>query len=62
VPAAAPAVLAIILVATGVCLAHLYGVSGIPACQVHADCVALVSNFTSEVRASAPTQRCPASA
>jgi hypothetical protein len=51
--AAALAVLAIILVITGLRLAHLYGASGIPGCQVHGDCAALVSNFTSEVRASA---------
>jgi hypothetical protein len=52
VAAAALAVLAIILVVTGLRLAHLYGASGVAACQVHGDCGALVDNFTSEVRAS----------
>jgi hypothetical protein len=50
--AAALTGLAIILVITGLRLAHLYAVSGIPACQVHGDCAALVSNFTNTVRAS----------
>jgi ABC-2 family transporter protein len=53
VAAAALAALAVILVITGLRLAHLYGVSGIPACHAHGDCAALVNNFTSAVRANA---------
>jgi ABC-type transport system involved in multi-copper enzyme maturation permease subunit len=48
--AAALAVAAIALAATGPHLASLYATSGIPACHAHGDCDTLASNFVSQLK------------
>jgi hypothetical protein len=54
--AAALAVLAIALAVTGPHLAHLYGASGLAACQAHGNCGSLVTAFTDEVKTSTPDE------
>jgi hypothetical protein len=44
---------AIVLLATGFGLAHLYTSSGLPGCQPHATCVNAIQNFTHQLRGSA---------
>jgi hypothetical protein len=53
VTAAALAVLAVVLLITGLQLAHLYDLSGLATCQAHGDCGSLTTRFTSEVNATA---------
>jgi len=47
------AVLAVILVVTGLHVAHLYNASGIAACQGHGSCGTLASKFISELKGTA---------
>jgi hypothetical protein len=53
VAAAALAVFAVVLVITGVQLAHLYDSSGLPGCLPHGGCDALISRFIAELSSSA---------
>jgi hypothetical protein len=54
--AAALAVLTIALAVTGPHLAHLYGSSGLAACQAHGNCGSLVTAFMDEVKSSTPDE------
>ncbi|HXP20514.1 MAG TPA: ABC transporter permease [Streptosporangiaceae bacterium] len=53
VTAAALAVLAVVLLITGLQLAHLYDASGLATCHAHGDCETLTSRFTDELGSGA---------
>jgi hypothetical protein len=51
--AAALAILGVVLLTSGLSLAHLYDASGLPGCHLHGDCESLAATFLHQVR-SAP--------
>lgn len=52
VAAAALVVLAVVLVVTGMNIAHLYNSSGVPDCHAHNDCQQVATSYLNELKAS----------